>query len=276
MRDTSLLEREWRRLGATLCFLAALFVTAVLLARLPAAPPALSAWWTLATAFVVGGLGACGIAVLQVGATSAMSAEATYALALTFSGLTSFSTLSTTRQAGPAQFAFACFLSVLASAAAVSWAAIRHSPARSAAADEPIPTAEPHAQTVAFSGIGAELGDLAEANTPAAADSLPDHIDQTLSRYVAEGRDHLEACLRVRFEPGQQTAIVHLPIQPAMQFDPEVECEPLGSEDLRITVDPAQPYGVRLVCRRPAPWIESSEAVIAVLISADRMARAAA
>ena len=55
-----------------------------------------------------------------------------------------------------------------------------------------------------------------------------------------------------------------------------LECEPIGDSDIRISVDPAQPYGVRLVCRRPGPATQSDEAVIAVLISADHAARAAA
>jgi len=277
MRDSSLLEREWRRLAGALCLLAALFVTAVLMARLSGSNQALSAWWTLATTLVVGGLGACGIAVLNIRTTAEISAEANYLLALAFSGLTAFSTLATTQQAGTWQFAFACLLSAVASATAIGWAATRSRTARVEAAPEAAASPEAPVQTVAFSGpVAGSESVAADEDSEAVAESLPDHIDQTLSRYVADGRDHLEACLRVRFEAGQQTAIVHLPIQPAMQFDPEVECEPLGSEDLRITVDPAQPYGVRLVCRRPAPWSEANESVIAVLISSDRLARAAA
>ena len=176
-------------------------------------------------------------------------------------GVTSIAILATTRHAGPAQLAFAWTLCLLFTATAGYWAVARSNP------DSRVVTTSPEANS------GTSVIPIA---TPLTEQELPEHVQQTLSRYLAEGRDHLEACVRVRFEPGQQSAIIHLPIQPAMHSIPEVECEPVGDEDVRITADPIQPFGVRLVCRRPAPASLPGEAIVAVLISADTIATAAA
>jgi hypothetical protein len=182
--------------------------------------------------------------------------------------LTLLATLATTSHAGPVQLGLAC-LSSLGVAVACHWWAILSEPESSledhATADAPATVPMAPALTRHEESLTDDMSSV----------TLPAHVDQTLSRYTLDGRDHLEACVRVRFEAGQQTAIVHLPIQPAMHFDPEVECEPVGDCDTRITVDPAQPYGVRLVCRRSS-WNEAGETVLAVLISSDRLARAAA
>jgi hypothetical protein len=268
--SSSLTEYEWRRLIATCCLSAAVFVAAVLLTRLPGASVRLSAWWTLATAILVGGLGALAIAALTLGSTRRLRPSTQSTLAVTVNGLTLLSTLATTVHSGPGQLALACLLSLSVAGACHYWSVVSGGE-RQAFKNTEMPTADEGATVSLPTAIG-----KAHDESDSHPQTLPDHVDQTLSRYTMDGRDHLEACLRVRFEAGQQTAIVHLPIQPAMQFDPEVECEPVGDSDVRINVDPAQPYGVRLVCRRPGGSTQACEAIIAVLISAERVARAAA
>lgn len=273
MRESSFsfVQLEWRRLVATCCLSAAVLVTAVLLTRLPAAAGRLSTGWTLATAILVGGLGASAIAALTIGSTRPLTPGSQSLMAVTVNGLTLLSTLATSSHGGPFQLGLAC-LSSLTVAAACHWWAVVSNPERSFESNF-APAGDAPATVPLTSAINNGHDQSSISNPP--SHTLPDHVDQTLSRYTLDGRDHLEACLRVRFEAGQQTAIVHLPIQPAMNFDPEVECELVGDSDTRITVDPAQPYGVRLVCRR-SQWNEAGEAILAVLISSDRLARAAA
>lgn len=246
MRESPWKHCDWWLATATLCGFAAVFLTAVLLARLPGATQPLSAWWTMATAIFVGGLAATSLELID--RQSMIDRTARLAGAIAASGVMSLAVLVTTRQSGPMQLALGCVLSVLFASTLIAWA-LRFRLAAEAETELP-----EHAQAV----------------------KLPDSIDQELKRYIADGRDHLEASVRVRFQAGQQTAIVHLPIQPPMAMPPEVEAETVDDADLRITVDPAQPYGIRLVCRRGAPYTETGEAVVAVLVTADLLANAAA
>jgi hypothetical protein len=263
-------DLDWRLAVAAIAGCAATFVTAVLVTRLSAAPQSLSPWWTLATALLVGGLSSSCVELLERHAETPSRRMSRIVGAIFASGVTSLAILATTRQAGAVHLAFACTLSLLFSATAVGWAVGMVRQPGNVAHESPPGTVD----TIPLAGgppVDERDGDFA-TEPETSGQGLPDHVEQTLSRYLADGKDVLEACLRVRFEPGQQTAVVHLPIQPAMQFDPEVECEPIGDDDLRITVDPAQPYGVRLVCRRPAPCTGPGESTIAVLVSADRAA----
>jgi hypothetical protein len=266
--SSSSTENEWRRHVATVFLSSAVFVTAILLTRLPGATARLSPWWTLATAIIVGGLGALAIATLTIGSTRRLKSSTQSTLAVTVNGLTLLATLATTVHSGPGQLALACLLSLSIAGACHYWLV-------TSSGEQAFKNTEPASDVTATVSMTSAINNV-QNEAPESAPTLPDHVDQTLSRYTMEGRDHLEACLRVRFEAGQQTAIVHLPIQPAMQFDPDVECESIGDSDIRITVDPAQPYGVRLVCRRPGPSTQAGETIIAVLISAERAARAAA
>lgn len=262
MPDKPWQDLEWRLPVAAVSGCAAVFVAAVLVTRLGTAP--LPPWWTLAAALVVGCLASLCVELLQTQDSAPARRTGKILGAILASGVTSIAVLATTKQAAAGHLAFACTLCLLFSTTAIAWAFGRiGSPGASTATDSLHSSRSSDAKTIPLT-------------TGPLEDVLPDHVQQTLSRYLADGRDHLEACVRIRFEPGQQSAIVHLPIQPAMQGVPDVECEPVGEEELRITVDPAQPYGVRLLCRRPAQSKEAGEAIVSVLISADRTARAAA
>ena len=262
MSRTPWQDADWRPPVAALSGFAAVLVAAVLVTRLGSAPHAIAPWWTLATALLVGALSTVCVELLdQMPASSPFRQAGRIVGALFASAVTSVAILATTSRAGAPQLTFAWILCLLFTATAGYWAIARSNPAVEAA---PASTATDLApRTVPLEPVHTDH-------------ELPEHVQQTLSRYLADGRDHLEACVRVRFEPGQQSAIVHLPIQPAMHSLPDVECEPVGKEDLRITADPIQPFGVRLVCRRPAPATLAGEAIVAVLISADRIAKAAA
>ncbi len=276
MRESYSLERHWRLVLAALSASSAIFVTTVLSARLPQAPSSLSAWWMLATWIAVGGLSAIAVAATHAQLRGELTPFARLAVGIAAAGVTAVAVFATTHHAGVAQLAAASLLSAMSFAAAVGLVAMDSFAESPVSVAPGLNTATKEAHAVATS-VPVIVNDepASQGSDSEVSIALPNHIQQTSSRYIAESRDHLETCLRVRFEPGQQTAIVHVPIQPAMQCDPDVECEPVGDDDLRITVDPAQPYGIRLVCRRPAPWSEACEAVVAVLISADRMAAAA-
>lgn len=276
MRESYSLERRWRLVLAALSASSAVLITTVLSARLPQAPVSIPVWWTLATWIAVGGLSAITVAATRAESPAGLTSFGRLAVGIAAAGVTAVAVLATTHHAGVAQFAAACLLSAMSFAAAIGFVAM-DAFAESPASVAPGPNTATEEAHAAATSVPVILNDepAAQGSDSEVTIALPDHIQQTSSRYIAESRDHLETCLRVRFEPGQQTAIVHVPIQPAMQCDPDVECEPVGDDDLRITVDPAQPYGIRLVCRRPAPWSEACEAVVAVLISADRMAAAA-
>ncbi len=274
MGNRTLLAPHWRLLIAAVCGSAAIFVTLVLVTRLPQATVPLNGWWTFATWLFVGGLSAAGCALARESGTTPPAFN--LACGMMAAAVTTAALLATTHLAGPTQLAvagglsFASFLVVLGEYAQASIAR----PVAAATAEQPELNDKTPADSVPESLTLMTDSAVDDPEGPSSL-SLPDHFQQTSSRYIADGRDCLEACLRVRFEPGQQTAIVHVPIQPAMPCDPEVECEPAGGDEVRVTVDPAQPYGIRLVCRRSSPCADAGESIIAVLISSERLAAAA-
>ncbi|MBL8819311.1 MAG: hypothetical protein JNL58_24985 [Planctomyces sp.] len=64
------------------------------------------------------------------------------------------------------------------------------------------------------------------------------------------GGEMIEGTIRVVFEPGQKRANLHVPFSPPLRGIPEVECEPVGGDDLRLKVPVRQPYGIRIEARR--------------------------
>lgn len=283
MRENPALTTERRLLLAALLFSAAVFIDVVLLVRLPHVNVVLAFEWTLAAGAVVGGLSMAAFAVLAgVAPTLVTTSAQRFGVGLLASSVTAIAILATAHNADSGPFVFASGLAASTMLIALAWAA-----------EFRLSSLSPHLRISLLGDsdegeldanlISSGVKDCASRDIERvisietamseslATPPLPEHVEQTSSRYVAEGRDCVETCLRVRFEPGQQTAVVHLPIQPAMSSVPEVECEPCDGTEMRITVDPVQPYGVRLVVRRPAPFVAADEAVIAVLISADRL-----
>lgn len=72
-----------------------------------------------------------------------------------------------------------------------------------------------------------------------------------LQRTIEEsGAEIVEGVMTVRFDKGQKRANLHVPFSPPLARAPEVECECVGSEQLRLKVPVRQAYGIRIEARR--------------------------
>ena len=60
----------------------------------------------------------------------------------------------------------------------------------------------------------------------------------------------IEGTIPVFFEIGQKRAHLHVPFSPPLPGLPEVECEPMGEDSIRLKVAVRQPYGIRIEARR--------------------------
>ncbi len=56
--------------------------------------------------------------------------------------------------------------------------------------------------------------------------------------------------MKVRFDKGQKRANLHVPFSPPLAGMPDVECECVGDESLRLKVPVRQSYGIRIEVRR--------------------------
>ena len=66
----------------------------------------------------------------------------------------------------------------------------------------------------------------------------------------ASGSEVVEGVIRVRFDKGQKRANLHVPFSPPLAGMPDVECECVGDEPLRLKVPVRQAYGIRIEARR--------------------------
>jgi len=64
------------------------------------------------------------------------------------------------------------------------------------------------------------------------------------------GGEMIEGTIVAFFEVGQKRAHLHVPFSPPLPGLPEVECEPVGEESIRVKVAVRQPYGIRIEARR--------------------------
>ena len=64
------------------------------------------------------------------------------------------------------------------------------------------------------------------------------------------GSEVVEGVIRVRFDKGQKRANLHVPFSPPLVGMPDVECECVGDEPLRLKVPVRQSYGIRIEARR--------------------------
>ena len=64
------------------------------------------------------------------------------------------------------------------------------------------------------------------------------------------GGELLEGAMTVHFDRGQKKANLHIPFSPPMSGIPEVECEAIGGESLRLKVPERRSYGIRIEARR--------------------------
>jgi len=77
---------------------------------------------------------------------------------------------------------------------------------------------------------------------------------QQVSRTEQDGFDTLVGYFRCQFECGQQRAVLHVVIQPAMPNLPEVETMVVDAENVRVRLTDIKVYGVRaeIVLSQPA------------------------
>ena len=79
-------------------------------------------------------------------------------------------------------------------------------------------------------------------------------LTQQVSRTERDGFDTLVGYYRCQFESGQQRAVLHAVIQPAMNQVPEVETIVVVGDNVRVRLTDIKVYGVRaeMVLSRPA------------------------
>jgi len=246
----------------------AVFITVVLVARLPlnSSGPPLAAGWMLSAAVVVGGLCLAGVHFFITAEPVTAPLRVRLLAALFSSAIACLATVTAASQGTTLTFVCGCLLALLLLTSSLALAVLDDLPWRAllgslaarfrAAPLEPIQAEE---------SVGATLVAASDEDESAA---LPEGVDQSWRRWGMEGKDILDGCVRVHFEPGQATAIVHIPLQPAMMTTPHVDVEPVDDCDLRISADPVLPYGVRLTCRRSGELETALSTAVAVQISA--------
>lgn len=103
------------------------------------------------------------------------------------------------------------------------------------------------------------------------------HVGQRIERgRRADGSEWMEGMLLVEFEARQKTAIVHLPVWPAFETQPEIQSELLGGPDLDIEVKTIRRWGLRIELTRRASGLDPDSAELAFFISAQAAVREAA
>ncbi|MCA9037546.1 MAG: hypothetical protein KDA91_20570 [Planctomycetaceae bacterium] len=98
------------------------------------------------------------------------------------------------------------------------------------------------------------------------------HFERMTDEY---GSEMVEGTARVNFLAGQKKANVHVPFSPPLPGIPEVECEAVGSDVLRLKVPVRQSYGIRIEARRSdaAEPLETEIGFAAVYSSPNRTPR---
>jgi hypothetical protein len=117
-------------------------------------------------------------------------------------------------------------------------------------------------QSVSPSSLGAPIAESPKVEslkvqTPQAespktdAREIDDPSSSGLQRTQDEsGSEVVEGVIKVRFDKGQKRANLHVPFSPPLAGMPDVECECVGDEALRLKVPVRQSYGIRIEARR--------------------------
>ena len=106
--------------------------------------------------------------------------------------------------------------------------------------------------------------------------SDPTVNQQIIRRRTDGGHDTLEALLRLEFAADQRELSIHLPIQPAFEGSPQVDCEPLDDTDITLKVAAIHAYGVRIEAKRAGDLEEPASIPIGILIHSVAKVEAAA
>lgn len=89
-----------------------------------------------------------------------------------------------------------------------------------------------------------------DEHTAAPPTESPKETASHVDRHLEDGVETVEGVLSVSFEAGQKRANLHIPFSPPLSAAPEIECESVGDEDVKLKVAVAQPWGVRVEVRR--------------------------
>ena len=93
-------------------------------------------------------------------------------------------------------------------------------------------------------------------------------VCQFARQHTPDGQDVLIGTHFVKLAPGQKQEVLHLPFSPAFEVTPDVSCEALDAEGVRVKAASVQPYGARLEIRRSGQTDSETTAQIQVFISA--------
>ncbi|MEZ6126910.1 MAG: hypothetical protein R3C49_27650 [Planctomycetaceae bacterium] len=88
------------------------------------------------------------------------------------------------------------------------------------------------------------------AQSGTAQTASPRDASQIQRTREPDGSELIEGVMKVHFDKGQKRANIHVPFSPPLAGLPEVECECVGNEDLRLKVPVRQSYGIRIEARR--------------------------
>ncbi|MEY4187505.1 MAG: hypothetical protein RIT02_2539 [Planctomycetota bacterium] len=95
------------------------------------------------------------------------------------------------------------------------------------------------------SAVGGGLSTAALISVQHSSDSV--QMQRVQDEY---GGENVEGTATVRFQIGQKRVHLHIPFSPPLPGIPDVECEPTGTDAVRVKVAMRQAYGVRLEVRR--------------------------
>ena len=114
------------------------------------------------------------------------------------------------------------------------------------------PSVMPQRPAAAF-GFRTPLADasIPEVDTPSGSTVANDETGLNYERTRDEfGGQMIEGTSRIVFAEGQKRANLHIPFSPPLPGIPNVECEAVGNESLRLKVPVRQSYGIRIEARR--------------------------
>lgn len=112
---------------------------------------------------------------------------------------------------------------------------------------------------------GASLFDLELAVEQMLADATLQHI---VLRNESEGVQYVSSYQRIEFQPEQQTAVVHLPFAPPLDFVPAIEGYFMDGTNARIRVTESQRFGARVEVVLDEVSDESLSRVLVLNVSA--------
>ncbi len=100
--------------------------------------------------------------------------------------------------------------------------------------------------------------------------------DRSVSQFIVRSQrsdsgqmiDTLTGSFRCQFEPSQTVHVLHLPIYPPMETEPEVEVESVcDTEDVNVRLTQAKRFGLRIELKRSSDPAHRASVVVEVIAS---------